>query len=763
MIKSDLESTDNTCHNQIINTAPQPNEAPGFWEWDTIPAQFTRSNTGMATTAVAAADYKEHTVVTKFPLVQDDNPKKFYNWFETYGERASYYCWSYLVNTEQQTWEYPYNAGGTAIDRAMPPICQLNNLGFDILNYNMRPTLTNNWNTTGTSTDFVSDLDFNQPNITVLGNIDHNADAGVYLFRLYDQITLNTEERKSSTPLKLVIKGQAPTSTTGGIISGTTYNAVVGTETVIIPSFDWTSFFSDADTANGDMRIRFRLENGEGVPDWVRVTPLGGTNFEVKLIPQKISALKIYVDAMDETESIATATFDIAIDNDILIINEVQEDQCIYMNVNQQNYIHTFTTAFTDPDDNNIEPSIEVPNDATNPFFDGAAEGYWLLAHAPATPNTETTTKVTIKGGDSFGVDLEQFVLFTTITRSYTAQTVSQFRYVIGSGPQNIQLTDYTDYSLVHESTATDPTLPSFMIPRLDLATRQQFLEVDTANYTHAGKYYITAKISKYECYEEVQFAIIVDTPPIVDIGMWSADDPQPVPIPAPPYPPFFVSQPQIVTIYNDIKTKVDLDEIALYDIDGHAISEIKHYQYNAGAMSPELFLDSGNFGGNNADPEIDFDFDPLENVFYIYYNSAATPAPTQIPMVTQAVDIYDVYTYWYWVLDIQLNNPPVADPAILPVTHTVFSGDPFSFTHSATLFSDPDGPPNAALPAGNDYISSIYMTWGGDPLPDWILYNPITQNYAGVAPTVGALTTYLFNIWAYDARGKAASYSITL
>ena len=82
------------------------------------------------------------------------------------------------------------------------------------------------------------------------------------------------------------------------------------------------------------------------------------------------------------------------------------------MNAGQTGYVHWFTTAFTDPDDNYKAMSI-TPNDTVN--FQGTTNGYYL--RVLTAPAVETTTKVDIKGIDIYGTDIMQYCVFTVIPR----------------------------------------------------------------------------------------------------------------------------------------------------------------------------------------------------------------------------------------------------------------------------------------------------------------------------------------------------------
>ena len=80
------------------------------------------------------------------------------------------------------------------------------------------------------------------------------------------------------------------------------------------------------------------------------------------------------------------------------------------MNPGQTGYVHWFTTAFTDPDDNYKKMSI-TPNNTV--YFAGTTDGYYL--QVTSAPPVETTTKVDIKGIDMYGTDIMQFCVFTVI------------------------------------------------------------------------------------------------------------------------------------------------------------------------------------------------------------------------------------------------------------------------------------------------------------------------------------------------------------
>jgi len=81
------------------------------------------------------------------------------------------------------------------------------------------------------------------------------------------------------------------------------------------------------------------------------------------------------------------------------------------MNTGQTGYVHWFTTAFTDPDDNYKQMSI-TPNNTV--YFTGTTNGAYLQVTAPPV---ETTTKIDIKGIDIYGADIMQFCVFTVIPR----------------------------------------------------------------------------------------------------------------------------------------------------------------------------------------------------------------------------------------------------------------------------------------------------------------------------------------------------------
>ena len=93
------------------------------------------------------------------------------------------------------------------------------------------------------------------------------------------------------------------------------------------------------------------------------------------------------------------------------------------------------------------------------------------------------------------------------------------------------------------------------------------------------------------------------------------------------------------------------------------------------------------------------------------------------------------------WQLTVTQNFAPVVNLDYTHQTHTVNSGQQFSFEHSANLFYDCD-----------DGVSAVQMVQSnGDPLPFWINYDSSTYTYYGVAGEVAADTTFYFSIFAWD------------
>ena len=112
---------------------------------------------------------------------------------------------------------------------------------------------------------------------------------------------------------------------------------------------------------------------------------------------------------------------------------------------------------------------------------------------------------------------------------------------------------------------------------------------------------------------------------------------------------------------------------------------------------------------------------------------------------ITQATDVLDITTWYYWTLTVTFDDPPTLSPAYVTINETVTSGMPFGFAHIPTMFSDAD-----------DYVQSVWMMSTTGINPTWIDYYPATFSIVGIAPDTNSTLMFTFNLWAYDSRGKS-------
>ena len=136
----------------------------------------------------------------------------------------------------------------------------------------------------------------------------------------------------------------------------------------------------------------------------------------------------------------------------------------------------------------------------------------------------------------------------------------------------------------------------------------------------------------------------------------------------------------------------------------------------------------------------LDFNCDQLDQTFF--FSNLNTPGVYQY--ITQATDILDITTWYYWTLTVNFDFPPVLSPAYTTLSKTAISGMSFGFTHIKTMFSDPD-----------DFILAVYLISTTGQNPPWIDYYPATYSIVGIAPQTNTTLTYTFNLYAYDSRGK--------
>jgi Ca2+-binding RTX toxin-like protein len=95
-------------------------------------------------------------------------------------------------------------------------------------------------------------------------------------------------------------------------------------------------------------------------------------------------------------------------------------------------------------------------------------------------------------------------------------------------------------------------------------------------------------------------------------------------------------------------------------------------------------------------------------------------------------------------------NTPPVVDSAIPDNSAT--SGEAFSFTLPGTTFSDADG----------DELTLTATLENGDPLPDWLTFDPATGAFSG-SPTDGDIGALTIQITATDPSNATISTTFNL